>query len=252
MRGNVGGARDHPGIHKYGDDPVATDVESSEGGTRAGPNLGADVSTRELPAAPTTASEDRCGACGAPLAHDQQYCVECGERRGASRFPAGQPAVEASPRRARAARAPRGQRISSGTTLVAGVGVLLLAIGLGVLIGHLGHNPPVQKQAPAEVVTVQGGGGTASTATTTASTTPTHTAHASHAAPKGLTGKLKAAAEQTAPPTKAVQQKANQAAGKVLGNSSNLTAPTQKVGGSCKSGQAGCQSGKFTGNFFGQ
>ena len=67
-----------------------------------------------------------------------------------------------------------------------------------------------------------------------------------------MTGKLKAAAEQTAPPTKAVQQKANQAAGKVLGNSSNLTAPTQKVGGSCKSGQAGCQSGKFTGNFFGQ
>jgi hypothetical protein len=237
---------------------VATDVESSEGGTRAGPNLGVDAPTRELPAAPTTASEDRCGACGAPLAHDQQYCVECGERRGASRFPAGQPAVEASPRRARAARAPRGQRISSGTTLVAGVGVLLLAIGLGVLIGRLGHNnPPVQKQAPAEVVTVQGGGGggggTASTATTTASTTPTHTAtHASHAAPKGLTGKLKAAAEQTAPPTKAVQQKANQAAGKVLGNSSNLTAPTQKVGGSCKSGQAGCQSGKFTGNFFGQ
>jgi hypothetical protein len=235
---------------------VATDVESSsEGGRRAGPNAGADTPTRELPTAPTTASEDRCGACGAPLAHDQRYCVECGERRGASRFPVGQPAAEASPRRARAPRAPRGQRISSGTTLVAGVGVLLLAIGLGVLIGRLGHNnTPAQKQAPAEVVTVQGGGGggTASTAATTASTTAAHTAtHAAHAAPKGLTGKLKQAAEQTAPPTKAVQQKANQAAGKVLGNNSNLAPPTQKVGGSCKSGQAGCQGNKFTGNFFG-
>ena len=177
---------------------MATDVESSEGGTRAGPNLGADA-PRESSRSPSTASEDRCGGCGAPLAHDQQYCVECGERRGASRFPAGQPAMEASPRRARAPRAPRGQRISSGTTLVAGVGVLLLAIGLGVLIGRLGHNPPVQKQAPAEVVTVQGGGGggTATTARTTASTTPTHT-RASHAAPKGLTGKLKAAAERPA------------------------------------------------------
>ncbi len=237
---------------------MATDVESgSEGGTRAGPNVGADAPTRELPTAPTTASEDRCGACGAPLAHDQRYCVECGERRGASRFPAGQPAAEASPRRTRAARAPRGQRISSGTTLVAGVGVLLLAIGLGVLIGRLGHNnAPAQKQAPAEVVTVQGGagGGPASTAATTGSTTPAHTVTraATHAAPKGLTGKLKQAAEQTAPPTKAVQQKANQAAGKVLGNSNNLAPPTQKVGGSCKSGQAGCQGNKFTGNFFGQ
>jgi hypothetical protein len=136
---------------------------------------------------------------------------------------------------------------------VAGVGVLLLAIGLGVLIGRLGHNnPPAQKQAPAEVVTVQGGGGAASTASTTASTTQTHTAtHAAHAAPKGLTGKLKQAAEQTAPPSKAVQQKANQAAGKVLGNNNNLAPPTQKVGGSCKSGQAGCQGNKFTGNFFG-
>ena len=129
------------------------------------------------------------------LAHDQRYCVECGERRGASRFPAGQPAAEASPRRARAARAPRGQRISSGTTLVAGVGVLLLAIGLGVLIGRLGHNnAPAQKQAPAEVVTVQGGAG--------ADPQPGrhHGLHhpgphrhprGHHAAPKGLTGKLK-------------------------------------------------------------
>jgi hypothetical protein len=230
---------------------VATDAESSEGGTRAGPNLGADAPTRALPTT-ATASEDRCGACGAPLAHDQRYCVECGERRGASRLPTAQPAPEASPRRARAARAPRGQRISSGTTLVAGVGVLLLAIGLGVLIGRLGHdNAPAQKQAPPEVVNLQGGGG-GGTASTTASETPTHTArHASHAAPKGLTGKLKAAAEQSAPPSKAVQQKANQAAGKVLGNNSNLAAPTQKVGGSCKSGQAGCQGNKFTGNFFG-
>lgn len=233
---------------------MATDVESNEGGTRAGPSLGADTPTRELPTVPGPASEDRCGVCGAPLAHDQRYCTECGERRGASQFPAGQPAAEAPPRRARAARAPRGQRVSSGTTLVAGVGVLLLAIGLGVLIGRLGHNnAPAQKQAPAQVVTVQGGGGSAAATTTGATnTTPAHhTAAAASTAPKGLTGKLKAAAENKAPPSKAVQQKANQAAGKVLGNASNLAPPTQKVGGSCKSGQAGCQGNKFTGNFFG-
>jgi hypothetical protein len=232
---------------------VATDVESSEGGTRAGPNVGADAPTRQLPTTPATASEDRCGACGAPLAHDQRYCVECGERRGASRLPAGQPAAEASPRRARAPRGPRGQRVSSGTTLVAGVGVLLLAIGLGVLIGRLGHNSSNQRASspPVQVVTVQGGGESASTASTAASTTPAHTTAAASTAPKGLTGKLKAAAENKAPPSKALQQKATQAAGKVLGSSNNLAPPTQKVGGSCKSGQAGCQGGKFTGNFFG-
>jgi hypothetical protein len=238
---------------------VATDVESSEGGTRAGPNLGADAPTRELSTAPAAASEDRCGVCGTPLAHDQRYCVECGERRGASRFPAGEPAAEVPPRRTRAARPPRGQRMSSGTTLVAGVGVLLLAIGLGVLIGRLGHNNSSNQKAsapPVQVVTVQGGGGSAAATTTSAATTPAHhtaaaAAAASSVAPKGLTGKLKAAAENKAPPTKALQQKATQAAGKVLGNSSNIAPPTQKVGGSCKSTQAGCQSGKFTGNFFG-
>ncbi len=67
-----------------------------------------------------------------------------------------------------------------------------------------------------------------------------------------MTGKLKAAAQSTAPPSKAVQQKANQAAGKVLGNSSHLAAPTVKVGGSCTNGQAGCSGNHFTGNFFGQ
>jgi hypothetical protein len=191
------------------------------------------------------------------LAHDQRYCVECGERRGASRLPNAQPAAEASSSgRARTSRAPRGQRISSGTTLVAGVGVLLLAIGLGVLIGRLGHNNSSNQKAsapPVQVVTVQGGGGggTAGTSAAATTSTPTHTTAAASVAPKGLTGKLKAAAENKAPPTKALQQKATQAAGHVLGSSSNLAPPTQKVGGSCKSGQAGCQSGKFTGNFFG-
>jgi hypothetical protein len=97
-------------------------------------------------------------------------------------------------------------------------------------------------------VTVQGGGGGGS-GTTTAANAPTHT-NAAAAAPKGLNGKLKKAATQTAPPSAAVQKKATQAASKVLGNSSHLASPTATQGGSC-SGGAGCQIGKFTGNFFG-
>ncbi len=130
---------------------------------------------------------------------------------------------------------------------MAGVGVLLLAIGLGFLIGRAGHtsNQKAASAPPVQVVTVNGGGGSASTTPTT----QTHTTAAS-STPKGLSGKLKKAADQTAPPSKAVQQKATQAAGKVLGNSSHLASPTTSQGGSCTGG-AGCQNHKFTGNFFG-
>jgi len=207
----------------------------------------ADSPTRELPVAPAAASEDRCVSCGSPLAHDQRYCVECGERRGQSRLPVAQPATEVRSRRTRSQRTPRAPRASSGTTLVAGVGVLLLAIGLGVLIGRIGHDNSNQTAAaaPPLVITVNGGGGSA------AATTPTTTTHGPAVA-HGLNGKLKKAAAQTAPPSKAVQQKATQAASKVLGNGKNLAPPTVTTGGSCSNSQAGCQGNHFTGNFFGQ
>lgn len=218
---------------------MATDLERGEGTNEP------DAPTRELPAAPTTAAEDRCGNCGAPLAHDQRYCIECGERRGQSGFPTPQPTTEVRTTRRRRSGGPRqAPRMSSGATLIAGVGVLLLAIGLGVLIGRLGHNSTQRvASAPPPVVTVLGGGGTAAgttTTTTTAAKTPT----------KGLKGKLKKAATATAAPSAAVQKKANAAAGKVLGNSKTLAPPTVTTGQTCTG--AGCQGGKFTGNFFGQ
>jgi hypothetical protein len=139
--------------------------------------------------------------------------------------------------------------MSSGATLVAGVGVLLLAIGLGVLIGHLGKNsatPRASAGAP-EVITVQGGGGANTSAATTASTPTRAPAHVnSNSLTKKAQSKLKATTA-----SKAVQQKATQAAGKVLGNSNNLAPPTATTGSKCSNGQAGCQNGKFTGNFFG-
>jgi hypothetical protein len=203
---------------------------------------GADEPTRELPGVPDGGSGDRCAACGAPLGHDQRYCVECGERRGQSRFPVSQPAAEVvSTRRTRWAPGPRPPRVSSGTTLVAGVGVLLLAIGLGVLIGRIGTKATTTQAADVrpQVITVQGGGGGPVTSATTAAPKLT----------KKAKSKLKAAAASTAKPSAAVQNKATQAAGKVLGNSKNLAPPTVTTGQKCTG--AGCQGGKFTGNFFG-
>lgn len=205
---------------------------------------------RALPAVPAAGSEDHCSNCGSPLAHDQRYCVECGEPRGASTMPKAEPVTEVRTTRSRPAPASRPPRMSSGTTLVSFVGVLLLAIGLGVLIGRIGNNSTSQKGGAAtQVISVSGGGG-GSAATTSASTAPT-TSTPSHVSKK-TQSKLNSAAKATAPPPAAVQKKATQAAGKVLGNSNNLAPPTVTTGQKCSSGQAGCSGGNFNGNFFGQ
>jgi cytoskeletal protein RodZ len=221
---------------------VATNLDS-EDDTMARGQIGVEAPTRELPTAPLTASGDRCTNCGAPLGHDQRYCVECGERRGQSTLPPTEPAVEVRSRRARAEGAKRPPRVSSGATLVSGVGVLLLAIGLGVLIGHLGTNTTTTRGSAQSPITIYQNGAAASTSATTTTSTTAQPTRKSHA-------KSKSAAAATPPP--AVQKKATQAAGKVLGNSNNLAPPTVTTGQKCSSSQAGCSNGSFNGNFFGQ
>ncbi len=118
-----------------------------------------------------------CPSCGAPLAGDQRYCLECGERRvpmssllfgGAPSTDASQgashggvPAVPPSP--PGAAPVPGAPQRNQALTVIAGVGVLLLAVGVGVLIGRAGA--PKQTAAPAEVITVAGGGSVGATTT---------------------------------------------------------------------------------------
>ncbi len=84
-------------------------------------------------------SPEPCASCGAPLAPDQRYCLECGARRaylsstlaGAVR---GAPVLRAVPEDAAAQ--PPAPRASATPAVIAGVGVLLLAMGVGVLIGR--------------------------------------------------------------------------------------------------------------------
>lgn len=189
---------------------------------------------------------DCCPTCQAPLAADQRYCIECGTRRGKPRF-----SVVAMVPGAAAAPPPDRPRHpsrlfsggTSGGTLVAGVATLLIAMGVGVLIGHDSSSAPVRASSP-EVITVNGSGaasnGTAATSGATSSTSGTTNASKTNGkAPK---------VHITAKSTKA----AATAASKALGSSGNLSSnPTQKQGSAC-SGGAGCQSHKFTGNFFGQ
>jgi hypothetical protein len=191
---------------------------------------GQDAPTTELV---TGAVGDRCTNCDSPLASDQRYCVNCGERRGKSRYSFASLAAQQAPAQAPAKErdAPRRPRGSAGATLVAGVATLLLAMGVGVLIGHDSNSSPSRASAPVQVLTIGGGGGGAASAATS-----------SRGSKKGKTVKTKATKVVV---TKKVAAAAAAAAGKVLGNSGNLASnATQQQGGAC-SGGAGCE-GKRT------
>jgi hypothetical protein len=114
-----------------------------------------------------------CAACGAAMAADQRYCLACGERRavmssvllgGPPLRSEAEPGASASPpaRPPAAAIAPAGaddRARSNALAVIAGVGVLLLAMGVGVLIGR----SSATTKAPAPQVITIGTVGSAST-----------------------------------------------------------------------------------------
>jgi hypothetical protein len=94
------------------------------------------------------------------MAGDQLYCLECGERRPqmSSVLRAGPPAGSPSkpplapPAPPGAPAAPDAAQRNNTVTVIAGIGVLLLAMGVGVLIGRAGSAKQVA--APAQVISV--------------------------------------------------------------------------------------------------
>jgi hypothetical protein len=189
---------------------------------------------------------DRCAACGTQLATDQKYCLNCGERRGKPRFALGSSPSPAAAAPAASSRPPKKQRLSSSTALVAGVGTLLLAMGVGVLIGHTDNGSSKNTAAPAQIITVGGTAGGTSTGAAAATTQGK-----AKAAKSKSSKKAKAHGTKSAGVNKQQAAKAQAAASKVLGSSSkNLPPPTTKVGD--KGHGPGYSGGKFTGTFFGQ
>ena len=200
------------------------------------------------PMAPTSATH--CANCGAFLAADQRYCVECGERHGDPRLPvmSGRQDLTAS---ALAPQPPRkGSRLaraSANTALIAGVGTLLVALGVGVLIGRTSDNPnqPAASAAP-QVVTIAGGGAVAG-ATGASSAAPASTADASTSgAAKDAKGKAAAAGDKGKSTDKSDAASAP-ASGKAVPKKAGKVVTV----GSKGSGK-GYKNGKFTGDFFGQ
>ena len=198
--------------------------------------------------APSPKAGESCPACGAQMAPDQRYCLECGQRRGDPRLPFMDAVVlmdtlVKGPAPAAAAPATRGRRLSPNATLVAGIGTLLLALGVGVLIGHSGSSQNSPASTAPVVVKVPGSGEASAGTTKSGSGSTTVGGGASGA--KATKSSKGAAATGASGQSKATEEILKPAKGV------KLPPPAAKLGEKCSKGTAGCKGGKFTGEFFG-
>ncbi len=148
---------------------------------------------------------EQCAKCSAPLADDQRYCLQCGEPRPHVSGPPSRtleaPTKPLAPLDVPAIPSASSNGRNNTLALLAGIGVLLLAMGVGVLIGRADAGSA--KVPPAQVISL---GGTAAGSSTTA-TTPTSETPAANAVKK--TAKAKASSSsgtgssisKPAPPT---------------------------------------------------
>jgi hypothetical protein len=193
---------------------------------------------------------EQCSSCGATLAADQRYCLECGHRRGDPRLPfmdavvfmdaVKQPQEPETP----APPPPQDRRplMSANASLVAGVATLVLAIGVGVMIGRSGESGSTTAAATPQIIKVGGGSETAST------TEPEEESKASKGKSKGSSNAKKAAKAKTEAGSSGTSKAAEEVLEPVEGV--NLPKPETQVGGECTEGSSGCEHGKFKGNFF--
>ena len=135
-------------------------------------------------------------------------------------------------------------RMTANASLIAGVATLVLAIGVGVMIGRSGDSSTPTAAAAPQIIKVGGSGGGEETATASS------TGSGSEIGGKG--GKAKAA---KAPPEKAIDSSGtSEAAAEILKPAGDvkLPPPTVKPAASAKAAPPAATSGKFTGEFFGE
>jgi hypothetical protein len=195
----------------------------------AGEPDSAHLASAELHPLTSTAARQRCAVCGAAMAADQRYCVECGERRGPPRVSLLEGPARRPPEPAPAGVPAQRRFAPVNSTLISVIGILLLAMGIGVLIGRSGNNGTL-KSPPAQVVTVTG-----APSTGTASSTPT----------TSTSGTSTNGSSATAAKTK------SKAAAKTTSTKSKTPLPKAVKVGTPGHGR-GYTNGHFTGEFFGQ
>jgi hypothetical protein len=188
---------------------------------------------------------EQCPSCGVHVAPDQRYCLHCGARCGEPRLPFMNAVTFMDAMKPRQASVPppkrKLRRLSPNAALIAGVGTLLMAMGVGVLIGRSNNGSstaPTQAAAPIVIKS----NGAAEEAGAAAGKNTIGGGGAKGKAPKQKKANLKkeaetqAGAEEVLKPTNGVK----------------LPPATIKPGGKCESGAAGCKHGEFTGEFFGE
>ncbi|HET9162576.1 MAG TPA: hypothetical protein VFN89_03910 [Solirubrobacterales bacterium] len=179
------------------------------------------------------------------MVSDQRYCLACGRRHGDPRLPFMDAVVlmEAVKRPAQAPPPPPKKKrngVSPNAALIAGIATLLLALGIGVLIGRSGSHEVAQTAAAPQVIRVGGSGGEAAASASKAKV------KTGGGASKAKTKQQKAAALKEA--------EAHPAAEEVLKPAGDVKLPpaTVEPGDKCEKGASGCENGEFTGNFFGE
>jgi hypothetical protein len=137
------------------------------------------MSTPETMSAPALGQPgELCAGCGAPLAPDQRYCLNCGYRRAESRVPYAEvlPGAlsrgsggDGPPAATGPAASPAGPAPGAWTPAVAliGVGVVAVVLGVGVLIGRSVSGSTKKASAP-QVISVGGAAGGPATASASA------------------------------------------------------------------------------------
>jgi hypothetical protein len=196
-----------------------------------------------------TATGEQCPSCGTTVAADQRYCLNCGQRCGEPRLPFMNAVtfMDAMKKPKTAAAAPpakpKRRGVSPNAALIAGVGTLILSMGVGVLIGRSGDHSTTATPAAAQIIKVPAGGGEAEAATASTG--------------KGGGGKGGGANAKSKTPDKAALKKeatSQKGAEEVLKPAAGVDLPpaTVKPGSSCPSGTAGCKGGEFTGDYFGE
>lgn len=194
---------------------------------------------------------DACPSCGSQLAPDQRYCLHCGQRRGDPRLPVMDAVnyMEVSrrphPQQAQAAAPPPGRRLlSANASMVAAVATLVLALGVGVLIGRSGSSSEPTASAAPQIIRVGGSG------TETASTAGGGNAGAAASGgKKAKSANVKKAKEKAATGSSGASKATEEVFEPAPGV--KIAPPTQDLGGECDPSVAGCSdNGKFEGEFF--
>jgi hypothetical protein len=218
-------------------------------------------------------AHDNCPNCGARMAADQRYCLNCGHRRGEPRLPfmdavsfmdsmnapGGGGGTPPPPPPPTASGGDGSNRWNANAALIAGVATLVLAIGVGFLIGRSGHGDSTQAATP-QVIKVEGGGGGGGEATETETgveETGSESAAGSSGAKSGAEsgGKPKKQKKTSEVKEGSTEEKEliKEKTEETLHAEGPLAETGVQPGESCEKGTPGCSSGgEFNGNFFGE